>query len=92
MLAMANVGDDNAGAGTSRRYNFDDNVRDDLYPQEMDRPQCAVCNAVVDTLDESTRTLEMRDSANQPPLCSVHGPGFGAVVMYGMVQYCDRRE
>ena len=64
---------------TERRYNFDDNVRGDLFPQSMCFPQCDVCGVPVDTTEETTRTLSMRRIAGQPPLCEQHGGGFGVI-------------
>ena len=64
---------------TERRYNFDDNVRGDLFPHSMCFPQCDVCGVPVDTTEETTRTLSMRRLSGQPPLCEQHGGGFGVI-------------
>lgn len=62
-----------------RRYNFDDNVREDLYPLEIGHPKCDKCNTRVDTTEETTRTLMLRRMAGQKPLCARHGGVFGGV-------------
>jgi hypothetical protein len=46
-------------ACTQRKYNFEDNVREDLFPQSMSFPQCDVCRGPVDTTEETTRTLRL---------------------------------
>jgi hypothetical protein len=66
-------------ACTERKYNFEDNVRGDLFPQSMCFPQCDVCGVPVDTTEETTRTLSMRRMSGQPPLCEQHGGGFGVI-------------
>jgi ribosomal protein L32 len=50
-----------AVSGTQRKYNFDDNVRNDIHPADMPFPTCSECGVYVDTTEESTRTLMMRN-------------------------------
>lgn len=49
-----------AVSGTVRRYNFDDNVRTDIHPADVEFPQCSKCGKNVDTTEESLQTLCLR--------------------------------
>jgi hypothetical protein len=65
---------------TNRRYNFDDNVRHDLDPTKVEFPSCDTCGAPVDTTEETTRTLMMRQAmAGGKHFCKKHGGGFGKI-------------
>lgn len=71
-----------ANSGTSRRYNFDDNVRSDLDLTKIPFPACYQCHQPVNTTEETTRTLSMRKHMSAGRVsCVVHGGGFGRVVM-----------
>eukprot|EP00985_Skeletonema_marinoi_P002868 scaffold1176_cov182-Skeletonema_marinoi.AAC.6 len=71
-----------AVGGTARRYNFDDNVRSDIHPADVPFPTCHKCEALVNTTEESVRTLSMRKSFNGGRVtCGGCGGGFGKVVM-----------
>jgi hypothetical protein len=65
---------------TNRRYNFDDNVRHDLDPTKADFPSCDTCGAPVDTTEEITKTLMMRNAmAGGKNFCKKHQGGFGKI-------------
>jgi hypothetical protein len=67
---------------TQRRYNFDNNVRHDLDLTEIEFPTCHECKAPVDTTEETTRTLMVRNQcAGGKTFCKYHGGGFGKSVM-----------
>jgi hypothetical protein len=67
---------------TQRKYNFDDNVRTDIHPADVPFPTCHACDALVNTTEESTRTLGMRKSFSGGKVtCSKCGGGFGKVTM-----------
>lgn len=70
-----------AGSGTERRYNFDDNVRHDLDLSVIDFPTCRECDAPCDTTEETTRTLGMRQMmGGGKTFCKFHGGGHGVIV------------
>ncbi len=73
-----------AKSGTCRRYNFDDNVRDDLEPEAVGPPRCSKkdCGNVFDTKEETTRTLMIRKMLNKPTLCELHGGAFGMCYIF----------
>lgn len=74
-----------AVAGTVRRYNFDDNVRTDTHPADVPFPTCHKCEVLVNTTEESMRTLSMRKSFSGGKVtCSGCGGGFGKIIMPGM--------
>jgi hypothetical protein len=75
-----------AASGTCRRYNFDDNVRHDLPITTIDFPTCSQCGEPVDTTEETTRTLMMRQHMGSGKIqCKFHGGGFGMINTLGML-------
>lgn len=67
-------------SGTVRRYNFENNCRHDLDLTTIEFPTCFECKEPVDTTEETTRTIMMRDiQGGGKVFCKFHGGGFGVI-------------
>jgi hypothetical protein len=60
-------------SATTRRYNFDENVRTDIHPADVPFPKCSKCDVNMETTEEKTSTLDQRKSLGVSTICSKCG-------------------